>query len=406
MLGTGMLTPQVVSREQLKPGNEYQVTFNFDTIYDELSKPIYYSNPGYQVFNKTSGVFVYNESPTYDITGQPNFSGSNLVFNEDNEHWEMNNDILSDVFEGLQLDISQLYVKPTIDSSSTGWVGDSYGDVNITISTRESNLVPWDCEIVFTTSDSYTSKVESPFGIYDESDNRLWFPNRIILDQSFDFYVVNKTKLDEDGNYTLMDLVVQDYASALATYDGEYNKYNDRILVGEIDSLNNWKGTAFVIDFFNIDSLFLPQPGSRYSLSWNRNFWDTDTFKFTVDTLKEVLAGRLEEDLDDIRVVPNPYVGTNAMEEAVINSFLNQPRKIMFTNLPSDCIISIFTPSGVKVKTINKNDGIDNGIVYWDLLNEEGLEIAAGMYLYHVKPNFVNKSLNGLEHSGKFAVIK
>jgi len=122
--------------------------------------------------------------------------------------------------------------------------------------------------------------------------------------------------------------------------------------------------------------------------------------------LKEVLAGRLEEDLDDIRVVPNPYVGTNAMEEAVINSFLNQPRKIMFTNLPSDCIISIFTPSGVKVKTINKNDGIDNGIVYWDLLNEEGLEIAAGMYLYHVKPNFVNKSLNGLEHSGKFAVIK
>ena len=34
------------------------------------------------------------------------------------------------------------------------------------------------------------------------------------------------------------------------------------------------------------------------------------------------------------------------------------------------------------------------------------VEIAAGMYLYHVRPNFSDKSLNGLEHTGKFAVIK
>ena len=94
------------------------------------------------------------------------------------------------------------------------------------------------------------------------------------------------------------------------------------------------------------------------------------------------------------------------MEEAVINSFLNQPRKIMFTNLPSSCVINIFTSSGVKVKTIYKNDGIDNGMVYWDLLNKEGLEIAAGMYLYHVAPTFSDKSLNKLEQTGKFAVIK
>ena len=45
-------------------------------------------------------------------------------------------------------------------------------------------------------------------------------------------------------------------------------------------------------------------------------------------------------------------------------------------------------------------------MVYWDLLNEEGLEIAAGMYLYHVRPNFSDNALNGLEHTGKFAVIK
>ena len=180
----------------------------------------------------------------------------------------------------------------------------------------------------------------------------------------------------------------------------------DIFINAEVDSLNNWKGTAFAIDFFNIDSVFLPKAGDRYNIKWNRNFWITDTFKFAIDTLESVLVDDVEFDIKDIRVVPNPYVGTNAMEEAVINPFLNQPRKIMFTNLPSSCVISIFTPSGVKVKTINKNDGIDNGMVYWDLLNEEGLEIAAGMYLYHVRPNFSDNALNGLEHTGKFAVIK
>ena len=130
------------------------------------------------------------------------------------------------------------------------------------------------------------------------------------------------------------------------------------------------------------------------------------TFKFRVASAQNIVVENLEADIKDIRVVPNPYVGTNAMEEAVINSFLNQPRKIMFTNLPSNCVITIFTPSGVKIKTIYKNNGLDNGMVYWDLLNEEGLEIAAGMYLYHVRPDFSDKSLNGLEHTGKFAIIK
>ena len=382
------------------------MTFHFDTVYNQLLKPIYYTNPGFQIFNKTNGTLVYNESPAYDLTGQPNFSGSNLTFNEENNHWSMNKKVVSDVFDGLQLDISQVFTTPTLDTANSGWVGDSYGDVNITISSRESNLIPWDCEIVFTNDISYTSKVESPFGIYDEYDTRLWFPNRIILGQSFDFYVVNKSKLDENGNYTLMDLAVQDFSSSSWALDNEYNKFQDRVLVGEVDSLNNWLGTSFIIDFFNIDSVFLPKPGSRYSINWNRNFWASDTFKFKVDSVENIAVDDLEKDIKDIRVVPNPYVGTNAMEEAVINSFLNQPRKIMFTNLPSSCVINIFTSSGVKVKTIYKNDGIDNGMVYWDLLNKEGLEIAAGMYLYHVAPTFPDESLNKLEQTGKFAVIK
>jgi hypothetical protein len=409
ILGTGIIEPNIASRSELKPGNEYIITFDFDTAYNELNRPIYFSNPGYSVFNKTTGQIVYKENSIDELNpNRTNFPGKNLIYNESTDTWSLNNIVLSDVFEGLQLKISQNSTIPTLDALNTGWITTNLSDINITISSRESKLIPWDCEIVFTSETSYTSQVESPLNIYDEFDNRLWFPNRIILGQSFPFYVINKSILDENGNYTLMDLVVQDYQGSSWGLDQEFNIQNDRILVGQVDSLNKWQGTSFIMDFFNIDSIDYPKTGSRYAISWERNFWDTDTFQFSLDSFENISPEKISSDLKKVRVVPNPYVGTNAMEEAVINPYLNQPRKVMFTNIPSKCEITIFTPSGVKVKTISVNNDYnsDDGIVHWDLLNEEGLEIAAGMYLFHLKPNFSDNVLNRKEVIGKFAIIK
>jgi hypothetical protein len=105
--------------------------------------------------------------------------------------------------------------------------------------------------------------------------------------------------------------------------------------------------------------------------------------------------------MDSIKVVPNPYVGTNAMEPALRNRFLNQPRKLMFTHLPASCVIKIFTSSGVLIKTIEVENAAPDGSEHWNLLTEENLEIAAGMYIYHVESNE-----SGREHIGKFAVLK
>ena len=43
----------------------------------------------------------------------------------------------------------------------------------------------------------------------------------------------------------------------------------------------------------------------------------------------------------------------------------------------------------------------EDGIAYWDLLTKESLELAAGMYIYHLKAE-----ATGDEIMGKFAVIK
>jgi len=119
------------------------------------------------------------------------------------------------------------------------------------------------------------------------------------------------------------------------------------------------------------------------------------------------------EDMKNIRVVPNPYVVTNTMESAVANWDRNQRRQIMFTHIPAQCKISIFTISGVLVNEINVDNSVAsrenvwdlnseaNGTVHWDLRSKEGLEIAAGYYLFRVE-----SKLTGEVKIGKFAVIK
>ena len=139
-----------------------------------------------------------------------------------------------------------------------------------------------------------------------------------------------------------------------------------------------------------------------------------DSLMFSVTGLTEELdEEKLSNDMDDIKVVPNPYVVTNTMESAVADWQRNQARRIMFTHIPAQCKITIFTLSGVFVDEIEVDNAVvnretpwdlnseANGTVHWDLRSSEGLEIAAGYYLYHVE-----SKVTGDVKIGKFAVIK
>jgi hypothetical protein len=107
-----------------------------------------------------------------------------------------------------------------------------------------------------------------------------------------------------------------------------------------------------------------------------------------------------------IRVVPNPYMVTNAWENNVWE------RKVAFTGLPADATIRIFTLSGDLVRTIEHREtraprpgqapgqpGELGGTEMWDLLNTNQQLIATGVYIYYVKSDVG-------EQTGKFAVIR
>ena len=194
--------------------------------------------------------------------------------------------------------------------------------------------------------------------------------------------------------------------------DGTFDLVGDKILVGRTGPYfyqgalvdNIWQQTNFTLSFFenpNDEVENYPEPGDKYAIIHARPFMESDSLWIYAQAPDTVSVSEHDLMMENIKVVPNPYVCTNVMEQAIFNTGYNQRRKLAFTHLPSKCTIHIYTVSGVLVDKIQVDNGMDEGSIHWDLQTNEGLEVAAGMYIYHVK-----SGITGKEKLGKFAVIK
>ena len=121
-------------------------------------------------------------------------------------------------------------------------------------------------------------------------------------------------------------------------------------------------------------------------------FVDGDNWVSDMSVLGAV-SDIVDTTLQEIKVVPNPYVVRSIFNETP------DSRKIRFTHLPQECRILIFTITGEVIKKLEHDDQFD-GNEWWDLRTENNQELSPGLYIYYVE------SKNGLEHIGKFAVIR
>jgi hypothetical protein len=151
-----------------------------------------------------------------------------------------------------------------------------------------------------------------------------------------------------------------------------------------------------------------PQAGDEGFVRTVKPFLSTDIYEFTV-TGPRFDAEAAANALDNVRVVPNPYRGASAFEVANPFPTGRGERRIRFVGLPPRATVRIFTVSGRLVRTLEMDQGTNdtvtpgmllNGSLAWDLLNEEQLEVAYGVYLYHVDAPGVG------ETTGTFALIK
>jgi photosystem II stability/assembly factor-like uncharacterized protein len=144
-----------------------------------------------------------------------------------------------------------------------------------------------------------------------------------------------------------------------------------------------------------------PGEGDYLELVTIKPFTRADEYRFTVsDSNLPRVASTLEESvLENIKVVPNPYVVTHIGEPNSFGSGAGT-RQLHFTHLPVECTIRIFNVSGQLVQTINVNNNVGVNRYIWDMRNSNGHEIPYGVYIYHVEAPGVG------ETTGKFAVIK
>ena len=103
---------------------------------------------------------------------------------------------------------------------------------------------------------------------------------------------------------------------------------------------------------------------------------------------------------EDPYVVPNPYIAAASFEPQRFAVSGRGERRIEFRNIANNSVIRIYTVTGELVQTIRHDGNINQGFVAWDLRTKDNLEIAPGLYIFHVEGENVDSFI------GKFAVVK
>ncbi len=141
-----------------------------------------------------------------------------------------------------------------------------------------------------------------------------------------------------------------------------------------------------------------PQPGDVFVVTTKKPFRTGEVFEFTTSAAS-FDRQKAVSDLDNVAVVPNPYVGAAAWEPTS-TSIGRGERRIYFVNLPAQCTIRIYTISGHQVQTLTHNASSANGQEPWNLVTQDGMDAAYGVYIYHIDAPEIGKKI------GRFALIK
>ncbi len=165
------------------------------------------------------------------------------------------------------------------------------------------------------------------------------------------------------------------------------------------DSLSTWFVQLDTLGQGSRGPIRPPRLGDVYELRLLKPFGDDDLFTFvTHGTRIEPEAARAQFQ-GSAYVVPNPYVEAASFEPAPFNVSGRGERRIEFRGLPQACTIRIYTVRGDLVQTL-RHDGSEGGYVAWNLRTKDNLEVAPGLYVFHLDAPGYGSQL------GKFAIIK
>ncbi len=140
--------------------------------------------------------------------------------------------------------------------------------------------------------------------------------------------------------------------------------------------------------------------GDTMRVYTKKPFSSKDVFEYSTTSAGVTDLTSADDWQDDVRVVPNPYLAAASWEP--VNRFASGrgERRVDFIHLPPDCKIRIYTIRGDHIQTLEHDGNIFDGTVSWDLRTKEGLDIAYGIYIYHIDAGDSGETV------GKLAVVK
>ena len=339
--GTGSLKVTVLNQDSVLNHANYKVEF------DSAGTSPFYKTVSYKVIRDFNSII----DTVFAKVDSSTFGGG----------------ILGPMFDGVSVSV---YNDDKIGVDTTGWLkGFSTLNMPVIIDTNfNTRTIPWPADYELEFLDDYT-------------ENSL---NNIPIN----FKIKNVTS----GYYTRAYIYDAAPTGQLTLGDK----------IGIIEYIGTQSKFTFLIGYYTpVDAPFTlyPQSGDIFRITTKKPFMEGDYFTFST-TASSINVEDAKSELDKVSVVPNPYIGTNVWERRLLNASGRGERRIDFINLPAECTVRIYTVSGALVKTLYKNSTPIDGSLTWNLVSEDGMDVAYGLYIYHVDAPGVGEKI------GKFALIK
>ncbi len=101
-------------------------------------------------------------------------------------------------------------------------------------------------------------------------------------------------------------------------------------------------------------------------------------YRFSTRNVATVLndEATLDEALEEVNVVPNPYYAYSQYETGKLDN------RVKITNLPEVCTVTIYNVQGTLIRQYQKADPLTS--LDWDLKNQANVPISGGVFLIHV----------------------
>jgi len=347
-IGTGSISVNILNSNEIKEGASYKVLFQSEGVTSD------YVTTQYKIIST-----IGSDVDTAVTVSADDIGGS----------------AASPPFDGMTVTVSN-DTAVSVDVNESGWL---VGESNLTIAITPDSSSP-------------AKNVKWP------SDYQIkWYDQTVSETPFFNLPI----------NFAVSDITNGD-SVAVELFDNDGDKelsIGDVILIIHYPNLSNpsefylsWKMEFSPPPGIGFQPIY-PQPNDIFLIKTKKQFASGDYFSFSTKA-SLINEGKANEDLEKISVVPNPYVGQASWESRNLNQTGRGERRIDFINLPSECTIRIFSVEGALVKTLKKSTGQSDGSLTWNLVTEDGMDVAYGLYVFHVDAPGVG------EHIGKFALIK